>query len=118
MMGQRGWIKVISEAEKNERKSHRSFRMNIENAENFEHHQAIPPPTTKGRVRNRNPLKRDVYRIEREENSCIYAGKFADERKTCSWKSHLKEDEEELAIVSFKKVSLVLYVCRTISTLR
>lgn len=65
-----------------------------------------PSPTTKGRVRNRNPLKRDIYRIEeereKEENSCIYAEKFADERKTCSWKSHLKEDEEELTIVSEK----------------
>lgn len=36
------WVKVISEAKKNERKPHRPFCMNIENVENFEPPRALP----------------------------------------------------------------------------
>lgn len=80
----RRWVKVISEAEKNERKTRRPFCMNIENVENFKP-PSYPPPTTKERLQNRNPLKRDVYRIGAEERILTFSRKVCrDEGKACS----------------------------------
>lgn len=65
-------VKVISETEKNEKESRRPSPHEYRKCREL---RTIRLPTTKRRIRNRNPLKRDVYRIE--GNSCIFAEKFS-----------------------------------------
>lgn len=112
--GQRGWVKVISAAEKNEKKPRRPSPHEYRKCRETSNH--IRLPATKRRVRNRDPLKRAVYRIE--GTSCIFAEKFPflRQRKTCSWKLYSNR-EEEIVIVPFEKknISHVLYLCEVIS---
>jgi hypothetical protein len=64
------WVKVIFSSGESEEERRRPFCMNIENVENFKP-SSYQLPATKERLQNRNPLKRDVYRIGAERRALI-----------------------------------------------
>lgn len=106
-MEQREWIKVISEAEKNGKKPSRPSSHEYRKCRKL---RTTKLPITKRKVRNRNPLKRDVYRIE-EKGILAFSRKsfpsFADKRKTR--KSFSKKSWKRSSHYSIKKKTWISF---------
>lgn len=98
-----GWVKVISEAKKNRTEPRRPSPHEYRKCREL---RTTRLQTTKRRVRNRNPLKKNVYRIEAEGNSCILAEKFSflrRRKKDLLSEIILKEIVKKVTIVPLEK---------------
>lgn len=112
------WVKVISETEKNGEETSPSVLHEYRKCRELQTTK-LPAVDHKGKTPKQKSLKeRRLSDWSGRENSCIFAEKFAGEGKACSREesSYLKENDEEVTIVPFEKISVVL--CRAINTSR